>query len=258
MRKSIKTVLFLFVIVFICVGCNNGVESKNVPESENIPVETPCVSTPAPTASPELVAGKDALLEETTNTGKDVDLDSWVGSYYYIETFPHFEDSDFHYFISYDINIYEDDGNYYGEIINDGWQTQVRMLTQIKGTDDAIDIIYIETSPGDSQYGKYERFDKGDILLSFKRENEKIITTWGLLKNQHPTLCDEDEVVGEYYIRKDMDEDILSHLERYLENRKSDTTGMYNNYYLEEDKVCVIVRIFNGYGDYFIVELPLE
>ena len=45
MRKNNKTVLILCTIVFISAGCSNGVQS------ENIPVETPCVSAPEPTTN---------------------------------------------------------------------------------------------------------------------------------------------------------------------------------------------------------------
>ena len=62
-----------------------------------------------------------------------------------------------------------------------------------------------------------------------------------------------------YICPREFDEEtILSDMESYLEKRKENTTGLYNNYYLEEDKVCVIVRIMGGGGAYFIVELPLE
>ena len=150
MRKCVKALLLLFAIVLISVGCSNGVENKNVSESENIPVETPCVSTPAPTNSPELVAEMDALLDETTNTGKCVDLDSWVGIYYYVESFPHFEIPDYYFNTIYSVDIYNEGEKYFAEIYLGGWQADIKMRAKVEGNDETIDIIYMENLPTNS------------------------------------------------------------------------------------------------------------
>lgn len=138
-------------------------------------------------------------------------LDSWIGDYYYIETFPHGQDENFNYFIAYEISIYKEDGQYYAKDENDGWFTQTRTLAEVIGNKNRIDIVFKETLPGDSLYGICERYDEGEVLVTLYYENGSIQTAWGVLRNEHPVFTDNlEEIKGEYFIKSDMNEKNIS------------------------------------------------
>lgn len=127
-------------------------------------------------------------------------LESWVGTYEYVETFPHGLDENFNYFIGYTINIYEENGEYYANIASNGWQICSESLARIEGNETSIDLVFIKTLPGDSSFGRSERYDKDSVLLSFTRKDEGIQTEWGLLRNEHPIFIErDDEIVGKYF-----------------------------------------------------------
>lgn len=138
-------------------------------------------------------------------------LDSWIGDYYYIETFPHGQDEDFNYFIGYEISIYKENGKYYAKDENDGWFTQTRTLAKVVGNKNRIDIIFMETLPGDSLYGICERYDEGEVLVTLYYENGNIQTAWGVLRNEHPVFIDNlDEIKGKYFTKSDISEKNIS------------------------------------------------
>ena len=129
-------------------------------------------------------------------------IDSWVGMYEYVATFPHATDESFNYFISYSVNIYKEDSNYFARIINDGWFTQTRILAEVTGDRFSIDIRFLETLPGDNLYGYAERFNKYDVLWTFEQNASGISTVWLSMRKEHPVLFEYDsEIKGLYFKR---------------------------------------------------------
>lgn len=128
-------------------------------------------------------------------------LNNWIGEYYYIETFPH-NSGQITYFIEYTIIIYKEENKYYAQITGDGWFTMTRMLAQVTGDQNKIDIAYLQATPGDLSYGSYEAFDKGEVLWQFERNGSDINTIWKSGKEFHPTLIEmEGEIMGKYFAK---------------------------------------------------------
>lgn len=123
-------------------------------------------------------------------------LDNWIGEYYYSETFPHNSGVIF-YFIEYTVMIYKDGNKYYAQITGDGWHTMTRILAQVTGDRDKIEIAYLHTLPDDKLYDSgHEWFDEGEVLWRFERDGSDINTVWLEGKLFHPTLSDmEGEII---------------------------------------------------------------
>lgn len=128
------------------------------------------------------------------------DLNDWIGEYNYLELFPH-NSGEIYYFIDYTISIYKEGNKYYAQITGDGWFTMDRLLGQVTGDRDKIDITYLQALPEDISYGRYERFDQGEVLWQFERDESGINTIWAAARSFHPTLCDlEGEIIGNYFV----------------------------------------------------------
>lgn len=92
-------------------------------------------------------------------------LDSWIGEYYYCETFPH-NSGELFYVIEYTVEIYKEEGNYYAQITGDGWQTCVRCLARVMGNRNKIELTYMGRLPDDITS---IIFDRGETLWRFER-----------------------------------------------------------------------------------------
>ena len=131
-------------------------------------------------------------------TRSDKNLDNWIGEYQYTAIFPH-SSGEMSYVIEYTILIYEEENKYYAKITNDGWQTMERVLAQVTGNQNKIDITYLHTLPDDIIYGN-EWFDESEVLWRFERDGDDINTVWMAARSWHPTLSDvEGEVSGKYF-----------------------------------------------------------
>lgn len=100
-------------------------------------------------------------------------LDNWIGEYYFSKTYPHNSGKIF-YFIEYTIIIYKDGNKYYAQITGDGWQTMTRILAQVTGDRDKIEISYLQELSNDMSPG----FDKGEVLWRFELDGRDINTVW--------------------------------------------------------------------------------
>lgn len=106
------------------------------------------------------------------------DLDNWIGEYYFSKTYPHNSGKIF-YFIEYTIIIYKDGNKYYAQITGDGWQTMTRVLAQVTGDRDKIEIAYLHTLPDDTLYDSgHEWFDEGEVLWRFEWDGNDMNTVW--------------------------------------------------------------------------------
>jgi hypothetical protein len=87
------------------------------------------------------------------------DLNRWIGGYEFYE----FASPNIN--MNYTVNIYEDDGKYYADIIIDGFQTMARLKAIVQGDSKSIDLIFDSYLPENVQ----EIYKKGCILLTFGR-----------------------------------------------------------------------------------------
>lgn len=105
-------------------------------------------------------------------------LNSWLGKYYYCETYPH-SSGELFYVIEYTVTIYRDDNKYYAQIVGDGWYTMTRYLAQVTGNRNKIDISFLQRLPDDVLYGcERDPFPKGEVLLRFERDGDDLNTVW--------------------------------------------------------------------------------
>lgn len=100
-------------------------------------------------------------------------LDNWIGEYYFSKTYPH-NSGEIFYFIEYTIIIYKDGNKYYAQITGDGWQTMTRVLAQVTGDRDKIEISYLQELSNDMSPG----FDEGEVLWRFELDGRDINTVW--------------------------------------------------------------------------------
>lgn len=128
-------------------------------------------------------------------------LNNWLGKYGYSETYPH-NSGDMYYVVDYEITIYEDRGIYYAELTGSGWFLSTRSLAYVEGDRNSIDIIFKQTLPGDSLYGEMERYEKDDLLITLTYNNSELYSLWYELQQEHPFLCDSEELMkGAYFIK---------------------------------------------------------
>jgi len=126
----------------------------------------------------------DLPIENDTNNL----LNSWIGKYEFEE---YIEGIGSPIWRNYKITIYEEYGINYADIIVDGFQTMIRARAFVQGNDESIEFIFESFLPNDL----FRIYNTGDILLSFSRENDVIITTWGKIKS----FVDENQEPGVYF-----------------------------------------------------------
>ncbi|MCL2638148.1 MAG: DUF5991 domain-containing protein [Oscillospiraceae bacterium] len=106
----------------------------------------------------------------------DIPLDSWLGSYSLTEFI---EGIGSPIMMSYEITIYEEDEKYFADIIINGFQTMSRIKATVDGNEESIDLIFDSYLPDNM----FEIFEKGDLLLSFSRSGDEIITSRGRIES---------------------------------------------------------------------------
>ncbi|MDE5698082.1 MAG: hypothetical protein K2I96_11840 [Lachnospiraceae bacterium] len=126
-------------------------------------------------------------------------MDGWIGGYRYEETYPH-NSGEMYYGTSYFITIWKHDNEYYATVEGSGWFLDTWGLAYVSGDDQQIDIIAMQTLPGDRSFGICERYEKGEVLVHFERRGEELITEWKALRDQHPILTERDDtIIGNYF-----------------------------------------------------------
>jgi hypothetical protein len=112
-------------------------------------------------------------------------LESWIGDYTFSESAtPNIN-------MYYQISVYKNNNNYYAAINIDGFQTMARLLATVSGDNNSIKLIFNKYLP-DNFLGSY---NKGDILLSFQKNNSKLYTIWGEIQ---PILLSNNKSGGIY------------------------------------------------------------
>lgn len=126
-------------------------------------------------------------------------MDGWIGGYIYSEFYPH-NSGEIYYNTTYYITIWKHDNEYYAAIEGSGWFLDTWGLASVSGDDQQIDIVAMQTLPGDRLFGVCERYEKGEVLVHFERRGEELTTEWKALRDQHPILTERDDVIiGNYF-----------------------------------------------------------
>jgi hypothetical protein len=162
MRKLILTVALLVLLVLLN-GCVDKVTSS--------------LHSSAP------VATTDALNQTKDN------LDQWLGEYSYYEFYPPNQS------MIYDLSIHETDGIYFADFSIDGFQTMSRFQATVTGDDNTVDFIF-DNYLAENLFTPYE---KGDKLLTFKKNNGEILTYWEKVQPMLP----EHESGKVYFLNAD-------------------------------------------------------
>jgi len=117
---------------------------------------------------------------------------SWIGEYHFSE----FEEAQIgsNLTMTYSITVYEEQGMYYANVVIDGNHTMLRVRALLQGDSESIDLIFYSYLPGNL----HERFDGGDILLTFTKEGDDIITTWGCIQ---PALAANEKPYIHFQLR---------------------------------------------------------
>lgn len=134
-------------------------------------------------------------------TGKRDELDDWLGMYGYFEAFEHI-DGVVNYTVNYEIIIYKDEQTYYAELRGNGWFLQTRSLAYVEGDENSINIIFKQTLPGDYLYGRVERYEKDELLITLTYEKSELISSWYALQHEYPVWWDSEEPMKGIYFTK--------------------------------------------------------
>jgi len=122
-------------------------------------------------------------------------LDSWIGTYRFYESVPAIAHEEPNMSWVYEIEIFKKEREYYANLYVDGHLTITRLRAKVIGNKETIDFLFESYLPNN----QIESFNKGDVLLSFKKESFGISTNWGILK---PILVDNG-IPNKIYFEKD-------------------------------------------------------
>lgn len=112
-------------------------------------------------------------------------LKTWIGEYSFSEYAPPNQN------MFYLVTIHGERNNVFAQFSIDGFQRSERLTAKVSGDASSVDFEFLHYLPGNT----WEPYEKGDILLSFKKSGSKLITSWGKLQ---PLLLENQEA-GEYF-----------------------------------------------------------
>ena len=137
------------------------------------------------------------LVVQSIIMQKNKKLDTWIGGYKYEEVYPH-PSGEMYYCTDYYITIWKHQNQHYAVVEGGGWQLDAWGLAYVSGNDKKIEIISLQTLPGDSVFGRYERYEKGEVLVRLERNGEKINTEWCAMRNH----VEVDDAIKGYFFEK--------------------------------------------------------
>lgn len=140
----------------------------------------------------EEVTGLDGSTQE-----QKAALDTWVGSYQFIEATPHIAAPDVSDTWTYTIDIYREAGEYYADLDFTGHMLWIEGGARVEGDEKRIELIFEQYAP-ECTNSVMQVFEKGEVLLSFENEGNKILTYW---EKMQPALY-QNEVCGMEYFKK--------------------------------------------------------
>ena len=161
-----RLAIYLAMIVLLCsifLGCSKVASRSQDSLSTGISLDS--IDQNQKDQEEEVADSHASGNESLPNPSK---LESWVGEYSFSESSP--PDQNIEYFIS----INQDNNQYYAQINIDGFQTMQRLKARVLGDENYIQLIFEKYLPDNL----FELYDKGDLLLRLKRENEEIYTFW--------------------------------------------------------------------------------
>lgn len=132
---------------------------------------------------------KDDYLAEQNN---HAELVQWVGEYKFEEAVSGSPPM----VMSYEIEIYEEEGNYFAEIEQMGQTTMACIKAEVRGNKDEIYLLFNEYLPNNFWGPLCER---GDILIKFSKEKGELCTYWGKIT---PLLYENEESGKVYFIKE--------------------------------------------------------
>ena len=117
------------------------------------------------------------------NTNEKNTLDGWLGHYEYHRA-PEKINGEFDGYTDIEFIIFQEAGKYFGYLNIDGEDDKNsnfydRVLVNILGTQDMIQVFFEESLSSTEDRGDmFKTYQKGELLFSFKREEEQVITVW--------------------------------------------------------------------------------
>jgi hypothetical protein len=184
MRKMLN----VFAIVLVLAICLSGCAKT---ESQNAD------STPLQSASPSEVTATGVVAETPpVSTAAAVEasesLEQWIGAYWFSET-----NADNHE-LRYEISIYKKDDAYLAHFYIFGFRTMNEFQASVYGKEASADLVFEEYV--NDNYS--EPFKKGDLLLTLKKDNGKLLTDWSKIQ----PMLQENESDEEHFQKADSEE----------------------------------------------------
>jgi len=174
-KKLSILVAISIIISMLMVGCSKSVIPVN-------PAKKDSTHTPNNDSKQE-----DDQYTPNDDSKRQNDLQSWAGAYKFTEYAPPDEN------MFYRVSILEENGEYYGDIYIDGFQTLTRIRTKVLGDAESITLSFLEYLPENT----FESFIEGDILLSFKKKDSKLYTFWGEIQPLIPENAESRKICFE-------------------------------------------------------------
>ena len=112
-------------------------------------------------------------------------LETWIGEYSFSEYAPPNQN------MFYLVTIYSEGNNFFAQFSIDGFQRIERLSAKVSGDSNSIYFEFLTYLPDNM----LEPYEEGDILLSFKKTDSKLITSWEKLQ----PLLFENREAGEYF-----------------------------------------------------------
>lgn len=88
-------------------------------------------------------------------------------------------------FMIYDINVYKENDAYYADVEINGQMTAINLKTRLYGNAEWASLVIVEYYP-EHVTGISEMED--NVILSLRRQNDKIYTYWGEYRVTYPLL----------------------------------------------------------------------
>lgn len=109
---------------------------------------------------------------QTENVGDTDELEDWIGEYVFSESFAESFENMF-----YDVIVYEENEQYYADLIITGSNTEINVKTQLYGDDQWVSLVLVGYNP-EHKSGLEDM--ENEVLLSLRKQGENIYTYWGL------------------------------------------------------------------------------
>lgn len=161
----------------------------------------------------------DYMIQNVHNGQEEpASLDSWIGNYEYSLNYTSDGIVGSTPFWQYELVIFKCQGQYFARFENNGFQMETSFLARVTGDENTIEFHYIQECPESMSY-YIERFDDDALLLTFTKENDKLLTTWYAMADYHNAFLGQSgKITGDYYAPK-VSYDVLDGLLNKFKNK---------------------------------------